>query len=46
LENLQKELRDHLGPLPLAVELLLQVAELKILVSEKAVTIIRSKTTS
>jgi len=40
LENLQKELRDRFGPLPPAVELLLQVAELKILASEKAVTII------
>jgi transcription-repair coupling factor (superfamily II helicase) len=38
LENLQNELRDRFGPLPSAVELLLQVAELKILASEKAVT--------
>ena len=38
LESLQKELRDRFGPLPTAVELLLQVAELKILASEKAVT--------
>ncbi|MGO9000812.1 MAG: TRCF domain-containing protein [Limisphaerales bacterium] len=43
LENLQKELRDRFGPLPPAVELLLQVAELKILASEKAVTIIEVK---
>jgi transcription-repair coupling factor (superfamily II helicase) len=40
LENLQKELRDRFGPLPPQVELLLQVAELKILASEKAVTAI------
>jgi transcription-repair coupling factor (superfamily II helicase) len=40
LENLQKELRDRFGPLPSAVELLLLVAELKILASEKAVTTI------
>jgi transcription-repair coupling factor (superfamily II helicase) len=43
LENLQKELRDRFGPLPPAVELLLQMAELKILASEKAVTIIEVK---
>jgi transcription-repair coupling factor (superfamily II helicase) len=38
LESLARELRDRFGPLPPAVELLLQVAELKILASEKAVT--------
>ncbi|MGA3284057.1 MAG: transcription-repair coupling factor, partial [Verrucomicrobiota bacterium] len=43
LENLQKELRDRFGPLPPAVELLLFVAELKILASEKAVTAIEVK---
>ena len=43
LENLQRELRDRFGPLPPAVEFLLQVAELKILASEKAVTIIEVK---
>jgi transcription-repair coupling factor (superfamily II helicase) len=43
LEGLQKELRDRFGPLPAAVELLLQVAELKILASEKAVTDIEVK---
>ena len=40
LENLQKELRDRFGPLPLSVELLLAVGELKILASEKSVTAI------
>jgi transcription-repair coupling factor (superfamily II helicase) len=40
LENLQKELRDRFGPLPQPVELLLQVAELKILASDKSVTAI------
>ncbi len=40
LENLQKELRDRFGPLPPAVELLLQLAELKILAGEKGVTTI------
>ena len=43
LESLQKELRDRFGPLPPAVELLLQVAELKILAGEKAVTMIEVK---
>ena len=40
LEGLQKELRDRFGPLPPAAELLLAVADLKILASEKAVTAI------
>jgi transcription-repair coupling factor (superfamily II helicase) len=43
LESLQRELRDRFGPLPPPVELLLQVAELKILASEKAVTAIEVK---
>ena len=38
LDALQKELRDRFGPLPVAVELLLAVAELKILAAEKNVT--------
>jgi transcription-repair coupling factor (superfamily II helicase) len=40
LENLQKELRDRFGPIPPPVELLLQIAELKILASDKNVTAI------
>ena len=40
LDALQKELRDRFGPLPPPVELLLAVGELKILASEKAVTVI------
>jgi transcription-repair coupling factor (superfamily II helicase) len=40
LDALQKELRDRFGPLPLPVELLLAVGELKIFASEKAVTAI------
>jgi transcription-repair coupling factor (superfamily II helicase) len=40
LENLQRELRDRFGPLPPPVELLLQVAELKILAADKSVTAI------
>jgi transcription-repair coupling factor (superfamily II helicase) len=43
LENLQKEMRDRFGPLPPAVELLLTVAELKILASEKSVTSLEVK---
>ena len=40
LENLAKELRDRFGALPPAAELLLQIGELKILASEKGVTVI------
>jgi transcription-repair coupling factor (superfamily II helicase) len=43
LETLQKELRDRFGPVPPAVELLLAVGELKILASEKNVTVIEVK---
>jgi transcription-repair coupling factor (superfamily II helicase) len=40
LDALQREMRDRFGPLPPAVELLLAVGELKILASEKNVTVI------
>jgi transcription-repair coupling factor (superfamily II helicase) len=40
LKNLEKELRDRFGPPPAPVELLLQIAELKILASDKSVTAI------
>ncbi len=43
LEKLAKELRDRFGPVPRAVETLLQVAELKLIASDKAVTIIETK---
>jgi transcription-repair coupling factor (superfamily II helicase) len=43
LETLQKELRDRFGPLPPPVELLLLLAELKILASERGVTVIEVK---
>ncbi len=43
LEALQKELRDRFGPLPPPVELLLLLAEIKILASERAVTVIEVK---
>jgi transcription-repair coupling factor (superfamily II helicase) len=37
---LKKELRDRFGPVPSAVELLLLVADLKILASERDITAI------
>ena len=43
LDTLQKELRDRFGPLPPPVELLLLLAELKILASERGVTVIEVK---
>jgi transcription-repair coupling factor (superfamily II helicase) len=43
LEILQKELRDRFGPLPPPVELLLLFAELKILASERGVTVMEVK---
>jgi len=43
MEALQRELRDRFGPQPPAVELLLAIAELKILASEKNVTVIEVK---
>jgi transcription-repair coupling factor (superfamily II helicase) len=43
LENLRNELRDRFGPLPPAVELLLQIGELKILAGERGVSVIEVK---
>jgi transcription-repair coupling factor (superfamily II helicase) len=43
LEALQRELRDRFGPLPVPVELLLLVTELKILAGEKSVTMVEVK---
>jgi transcription-repair coupling factor (superfamily II helicase) len=43
LEPFQKELRDRFGLVPPSVELLLAVGELKILASEKSVTVIEVK---
>jgi transcription-repair coupling factor (superfamily II helicase) len=40
LKGLEKELRDRFGPFPPPVELLLQIAELKVLAAEKSVTAI------
>ncbi len=41
--HLKAEMRDRFGPLPPAVELLLQVAVLKILATERNISIIESK---
>jgi len=43
LETLARELRDRFGPLPPPVELLLQIAELKIIANERGVTVIEVK---
>jgi transcription-repair coupling factor (superfamily II helicase) len=43
LEALQKEMRDRFGPIPPPVELLLAVAELKILASERNITVMEVK---
>jgi transcription-repair coupling factor (superfamily II helicase) len=43
LDQLARATRDRFGPLPPAVEVLLQVAELKILASDKAVSLIETK---
>ena len=43
LRDLERELRDRFGPLPPALALLLQVAELKILAAEKAISAIEVK---
>ncbi len=43
LEALQKEMRDRFGPIPPSVELLLAVGELKILASERNITVVEVK---
>src|SRR5437667_128045 len=43
LESLRRELRDRFGPLPRAMDLLLHVAELKILASERGIAAIETK---
>ena len=40
VQELAKELRDRFGPVPKAVELLLQVADLKMMASERGITVI------
>jgi transcription-repair coupling factor (superfamily II helicase) len=43
LEELTRELRDRFGPLPPPAQMLLQVAELKVLASDKDVSIIETR---
>ena len=43
LQSLEKEIRDRFGPLPAALQLLLLVAELKVLASDRGVTSIEVK---
>jgi len=43
LQDLEKELRDRFGPLPPPLELLLQLAELKILAGERGISAIEVK---
>jgi transcription-repair coupling factor (superfamily II helicase) len=43
VSQLKAELRDRFGPLPPAVELLLQVAALKVLAAERNITVIECK---
>jgi transcription-repair coupling factor (superfamily II helicase) len=41
--SLKAELRDRFGPLPAAVELLLQVSQLKVLAAERGIEVIESR---
>src|SRR5207249_2231747 len=43
LQELEKELRDRFGPIPPPLELLLQVAEIKSLAAEKAISVMEVK---
>jgi transcription-repair coupling factor (superfamily II helicase) len=43
ISRLKGELRDRFGPLPPSVELLLHVAQLKLLAAERGITILESK---
>jgi transcription-repair coupling factor (superfamily II helicase) len=43
VQALQKELRDRFGPLPAELELLLQLAELRILASERNISVMEVK---
>jgi transcription-repair coupling factor (superfamily II helicase) len=43
LPALEKEMRDRFGPLPRGIELLLKVAELKVLASERGITSLEVK---
>jgi transcription-repair coupling factor (superfamily II helicase) len=43
LKSLKQEMRDRFGPLPPALELLLRVAEIKVVASERGITVIEVK---
>ena len=43
LQSLEKELRDRFGPVPPPLQLLLQIAELKILAAERGITVLEVK---
>ncbi|HSU55224.1 MAG TPA: transcription-repair coupling factor, partial [Candidatus Dormibacteraeota bacterium] len=43
LQSLEKELRDRFGPVPQPIQLLLQVAELKIMAGERNITVVEVK---
>jgi transcription-repair coupling factor (superfamily II helicase) len=43
ISGLKAELRDRFGPLPAPIELLLQVAQLKVLASERNITVIEGR---
>ncbi|MCX6881527.1 MAG: transcription-repair coupling factor, partial [Verrucomicrobia bacterium] len=43
VELLRQEMRDRFGPLPPSVELLLQVSDLKLLSSERNITVLETK---
>jgi transcription-repair coupling factor (superfamily II helicase) len=43
IQSLEKELRDRFGPVPPPLQLLLQVAELKILAAERGITVVEVK---
>src|SRR6185295_6328698 len=43
ISRLKAEMRDRFGPLPAAVELLLQLADLKVLAAERGISLIECK---
>jgi transcription-repair coupling factor (superfamily II helicase) len=43
LQGLKQEMRDRFGPLPPALELLLRVREIKVLASERGITVVEVK---
>ena len=43
MKKLRQELRDRFGPLPPAIELLLQVGELRLLAAERGITAVETR---